>query len=203
MAELSPRERQKVDTRPDDTFYAQPRYVTHVDEAFCQRLTELYAEYLADGDAVFDAMSSHVSHLPPLEYSRVVGHGMNADELAANDHLDEWFVQNFNDERTLPLETDAFDAVLCAVSAQYLQYPGEVFAEFARALAPGGVLVVSFSNRMFPTKAVHAWREATMDGRAELVCRYIESTGAFEEPRVVREQPGDDPFYAVVARTHS
>jgi SAM-dependent methyltransferase len=200
MSELSRRERLKVDTRPDDTFYAQPRYVTHVDDAFCGRLTELYAEYLADGDAVFDAMSSHVSHLPPRAYSRVVGHGMNADELAANDHLEEWFVQNFNEEQALPLETDAFDAVLCAVSVQYLQYPGAVFAEFARTLAPSGVLVVSFSNRMFPTKAVQAWREATMDGRAELVCRYIESTDAFEEPTVLREQPGEDPFYAVLAR---
>lgn len=203
MPELSRRERRKLDTRPDDTFYAQPRYVTHVDDAFCQRLTELYAEYLTDGDAVFDAMSSHVSHLPEFEYSRVVGHGMNENELAENDALDEWFVQNFNDEQTLPLESDAFDAVLCAVSAQYLQYPGEVFAEFARVLAPGGVLVVSFSNRMFPTKAIRAWREATMDGRADLVCRYIESTGAFEKPTVLREQPGDDPFYAVVARTRA
>ena len=200
MPELSRRERQKVDSRPDGTFYAQPRYVTHVDEAFCARLTELYADLLDDGDAVFDAMSSHVSHLPERAYSRVVGHGMNADELAANDRLDEWFVQNFNDERTLPLETDAFDAVLCAVSVQYLQYPGEIFAEFARVLAPGGVIVVSFSNRMFPTKAVRAWREATMDGRADLVRRYIESTGAFEEPTVLREQPGDDPLYAVIGR---
>jgi SAM-dependent methyltransferase len=203
MPVLSRRERRKVDSRSDDTFYAQPRFVTHVDEAFCERLTELYREYLSPGDTVFDAMSSHVSHLPPYDFARVVGHGMNADELARNDRLDEWFVQNFNEDRTVPLASGAFDAVLCAVSVQYLQYPGEIFAEFARVLAPGGMLIVSFSNRMFPTKAVRAWREATMDGRAELVCRYIESTGAFAEPTVLREQPGSDPFYAFVARTHS
>ena len=58
MPELSRRERQKVDSRPVGTFYAQPRYVTHVDEAFCARLTELYADLLDDGDAVFDAIKT-------------------------------------------------------------------------------------------------------------------------------------------------
>jgi SAM-dependent methyltransferase len=200
MTDLSTGQRRKIDSRDDALFYRQPRFVTHVDEAFCRRLTRLYAAELSPGDRVFDAMSSHVSHLPALPFERVVGHGMNADELAANDRLDEWFVQNFNDVQTLPLETASFDAVLCAVSVQYLQYPTAVFAEFARVLAPGGVLIVSFSNRMFPTKAVRAWREATMDERAGLVEQYIQSTGAFAAPRVVTEQPGTDPFYAVVAR---
>jgi SAM-dependent methyltransferase len=200
MSELSESERRKVDARADETFYTQPRYVTHVDDAFLARLTDLYERVLSPGDRLLDAMSSHVSHLPDVDFERVVGHGMNADELAANDRLDEWFVQNFNENQTLPLETAAFDAVLCAVSVQYLQYPEAVFAEFARALAPGGVLVVSFSNRMFPTKAIRAWREASMDGRADLVCRYVAATGEFDEPTVVREQPGQDPFYAVIAR---
>jgi SAM-dependent methyltransferase len=197
---LSRRERRKVDGRPDDGFYAQPRFVTHVDDAFLARLTELYAAELAPGDRVFDAMSSHVSHLPDIGFERVVGHGMNEAELAANDRLDEFFVQNFNEDQHLPLADASVDAVLCAVSVQYLQHPGAVFAEFGRVLAPGGVLVVSFSNRMFPTKAVRAWREADMDGRADLVSEYVRAADAFEAPRVVREQPGNDPFYAVLAR---
>ncbi|MEF8813013.1 MAG: methyltransferase domain-containing protein [Halovenus sp.] len=203
MAGLSDRERRKVDSRDDEQFYSRPRLVTHVDDAFCDRLTDLYAQELSPGDRVFDAMSSHVSHLPPLSLGEVVGHGMNAEELAANERLDEWFVQNFNDEQTLPLETESFDAVLCAVSVQYLQYPTDVFAEFARVLAPDGVLIVSFSNRMFPTKAVRVWRESSMDDRAALVRRYVESTRAFEDQSVVAEQPGRDPFYAVVAHRQS
>lgn len=199
MPELSRRERQKVDSRPDGTFYAQPRYVTHVDEAFCARLTELYADLLDDGDAVFDAMSSHVSHLPERAYSRVVGHGMNADELAANDRLDEWFVQNLNERQSLSLADDEFDAVLCALSVQYLQYPGAVFSEFARVLAPEGVLVVSFTNRMFPAKAVRAWRTASMDDRVDLVEAYSRA-GGLTVTDVVRERPERDPFYAVRAR---
>jgi len=200
MDGLSDSERRKVDSRDDAQFYSVPRFVTHVDDAFRRRLTDLYADELSPGDRVFDAMSSHVSHLAALPLGEVIGHGMNAEELAANEHLDEWFVQDFNEDATLPPDSGSFDAVLCAVSVQYLQYPTDVFAEFARILAPAGVLVVSFSDRMFPTKAVRAWRESSMDERAGLVCRYVDSTGAFGEPTVVTERPGRDPFSAVVAR---
>jgi SAM-dependent methyltransferase len=197
---LSATERRKFDDRDDDLFYDEPRFVVHVDDGFVERLRALYAEVLSPGDRVLDAMSSWTSHLPETAFARVVGHGMNRAELAANDRLDEWFVQDLNAERRLPLETGSFDAVLCAVSVQYLQYPAAVFAEFRRVLRPGGVLVVSFSNRLFPTKAVRAWREATMDGRADLVRAYLAAAGGFDEPTVVREQPSNDPFYAVVAR---
>jgi SAM-dependent methyltransferase len=199
---LSPAERHKVDDRPDGDFYDAPRYVHHVDDAFRERLTALYARELSPGDDVLDLMSSWVSHLPDETYGRVVGHGLNADELAANDRLDERVVRNLNADQSLPFADAAFDAVLCAVSVQYLQYPGRVVAEVARVLRPGGVVVVSFSNRMFPTKAVAAWRSASMDGRADLVGRYLDATGAFDAPEVIREvDPGRDPFYAVVART--
>jgi len=199
---LSEGEREKVDTGADPAFYDRPRFVTHVDDTFLERLTALYADLLEPGDRVFDAMSSHVSHLPETEFERVVGHGLNRTELAANGALDEWFVQDFNADQSLPLADGAFDAVLCAVSVQYLQYPAAVFAEFRRVLAPGGVLVVSFSNRMFPTKAVRGWRTRSMDERSALVREYVAAAGGFGAVETVRERsgPGTDPFYAVVAR---
>ena len=174
---LSERERSKLDTGDDGTFYDSPRFVTHADDAFLARLTDLYAEALSPGDRVFDAMSSWVSHLPAYTFERVVGHGLNEAELAENDRLDEWFVRDLNGGQSLPLGDDSVDAVLCALSVQYLQYPGAVFAEFARVLAPGGVLVVSFTNRLFPTKAVRAWRAASMDERTGLVESYCRAGG--------------------------
>ena len=196
---LSDRERSKLNAGDDREFYDSPRFVTHADDAFLERLTELYASVLAPGDRVFDAMSSWVSHLPEQSDARVVGHGLNEAELAENDRLDEWFLQDLNSDQSLPFSDDAFDAVLCALSVQYLQYPEAVFSEFARVLAPDGVLVVSFTNRMFPTKAVSAWRAASMDERASLVDSYCRAAG-LTVSEVVRERPGDDPFYAVVAR---
>ena len=194
---LSDRDRRKRDDRPDETFYAEPRDVTHADDAFLDRLTALYASVTEPGDRVLDAMSSWVSHLPDAEYERVVGHGLNEAELAANDRLDEFVVRDLNADQSLPFADGAFDAVCCALSVQYLQYPGPTFAEFARVLAPGGAVVVGFSNRMFPTKAVRAWRAASMDERADLVERYLAACG-FEVTDRIAERPGGDPFYAVV-----
>ena len=196
---LSERERSKLDTGDDDTFYDSPRFVTHADDPFLARLTELYADVLGPGDRLFDAMSSWVSHLPGHDFERVVGHGLNEAELTENDRLDEWFYQNFNSDQSLPLPDESFDAVVCALSVQYLQYPAAVFSEFARVLAPDGLVVVSFTNRMFPTKAVRAWRAASMDERVELVESYCRAAG-LTVTDVVRERPGDDPLYAVVAR---
>ena len=193
---LSDRERRKRDDRPDETFYADPRYVTHADDAFLDRLTALYDSVTKPGDRVLDAMSSWVSHLPTTSYERVVGHGLNEAELAANDRLDEFVVRDLNRTQSLPFDDDAFHVVCCALSVQYLQYPGPAFAEFARVLAPGGVVVVSFSNRMFPTKAVSAWRAASMDERADLVERYLNAGGLVATDRIA-ERPGTDPFYAV------
>ena len=194
---LSDRDRQKLDDGDDRTFYCSPRFVTHADDGFLDRLTKLYAELSEPGDRVFDAMSSWVSFLPAYDYEQVVGHGLNEEELAANDRLDEYFVQNFNDDQSLPLETDEFDLLCCALSVQYLQYPADVFAEFGRVLAPNGTAVVSFTNRMFPTKAVRGWRQRSMDERAALVEQYFEA-GGFAETTRVTDQPETDPFYAVV-----
>jgi ubiquinone/menaquinone biosynthesis C-methylase UbiE len=135
-----------------------------------------------------------------MELGRVVGHGLNGAELDANDRYDEWFVQNLNEDRTLPLADESFDAVLCALSVQYLQYPEAVFAEFDRVLNTGGTLVVSFTNRMFPTKAVRAWRAASMTEREELVASYIRAGGMTVIDRVGEGGPGD-PFDAVVGRS--
>ncbi|MFC7114431.1 class I SAM-dependent methyltransferase [Natronoarchaeum sp. GCM10025703] len=196
---LSDDDRQKIDSSDDDGFYESSRFVTHADDAFTERLTELYESVLTPGDRVFDAMSSWVSFLPEVPVERVVGHGLNEAELEANEQLDEYFRQDFNSNQTLPLEDDSFDVVCCALSVQYLQYPGEIFSEFARILAADGTAVVSFTNRMFPTKAIRAWQTRSMDERAALVEEYFAAGGFAETERIV-DQPGTDPFYAVVGR---
>src|SRR6185312_13192925 len=118
-------------------------------------VTQVYRQTWPSGGSVLDLMSSWVSHLPAdVAYASVVGHGMNAEELAANPRLSRWFVQDLNVEPALPLEAGQFDGACLCVSVQYLQRPVEVFGEVRRVLRRGARFIVSFSNRCFPTKAV-------------------------------------------------
>lgn len=210
---LNPEQRQKLDRGNDREFYSVPRFVTHVDEGFIDRLTNLYRERLTADLRIFDMMSSWVSHLPDeMTFEYVQGHGLNAEELARNSRLDRYFVQNLNQDLKLPLEDSSFDAVLNTVSVQYLQYPEAIFAEIYRILKPNGIAMISFSNRMFYHKAIAAWRDASEIDRVALVKGYFQSVSGFSEPEVVSQianvpdlfrllgMGGGDPFYAVIAQ---
>lgn len=193
---------QREDSGDDAAFYAPPRLLTHIDEGATRALTELYRTVLPVGGVLLDLMSSWVSHLPPeLETAGVIGHGMNAVELAANPRLTRRFVQDLNRDPVLPLEDDTCDAALCCVGVQYLQRPVEVFAEVARVLRLGAPCVVSFSNRWFPTKAVAIWRALDGDGHAGLVRLYLERAGFSEvEVRLAADARRSDPLTAVIGR---
>lgn len=209
---LQPSQRTKLDNTSDALFYEAPRFVTHVDEGFIQQLTDLYREHLQPDSRILDMMSSWVSHLPKdMPFAWVEGHGINGEELARNPCLDHAFVQNLNENQILPLEDQSFDAVLNTVSVQYLQYPEAVFAEIYRILKPGGIVIISFSNRMFYQKAIAAWRDGTESNRVELVKQYFRSVPGFSTPQVIARPSqvpallqmlglaGGDPFYAVIA----
>jgi len=147
----------REDESADERFYDFPRFVTHIDKAAIEAVTELYREFFRANGAILDLMSSWVSHLPEtVDYSCVTGLGMNAEELAANPRLTERVVQSLNDEPKLPFGEAEFDGAAICVSVQYLIEPVEVFREIARVLKHDASLVVAFSNRCFPTKAVYA-----------------------------------------------
>jgi SAM-dependent methyltransferase len=192
----------KEDASDDALFYRPARLVTHIDEPATAALTARYAEVLAPGSDVLDLMSSWVSHLPPdLDLGEVMGHGMNAEELQANPRLTRWWVQDLNRDPALPLEAASLDAVLCCVGVQYLQRPLEVFAEVRRVLRPEGLASVSFSNRCFPTKAIAAWLDLDMGGRAALVRLCLERAGFGKVTvRVLADGRRSDPLVAVEAR---
>ena len=209
---LRPENRTKLDPSNDIDFYSFPRFVTHVDESFIEQLTELYRAKLEPQTRILDLMSSWVSHLPEeMEFDHVEGHGMNFEELQKNSRLNSYFIQNLNQNPQLPLKNEDFDAVLITVAVQYLQYPEAVFAEIYRILKPGGLVITSFSNRMFYQKAIAVWRDGTEASRLELVQQYIRGISGFKAPEVISRQSsipnflamlglvGADPFYAVIA----
>jgi len=193
----------RVDESPDPLFYRQPRFVTHIDDATISALTAVYRERLPASARVLDLMSSWVSHLPPdVSYARVAGLGMNAEELRANPRLSDGLVHDLNDDPSLPYADGDFDAVLIAVSVQYLVRPVEVFAEIGRVLRPGGEALVAVSHRVFPTKAVALFRSLPPVERPRVVAAYFERAGSFDEPVCLDRSPGAgaDPLWVVTAR---
>ena len=200
---LNPELFRRYDESPDADFYTVPRLVTHIDDAAIAAVTQLYRECFPAGGRVLDLMSSWVSHLPPeIEYARVVGLGMNAEELAANPRLDDYIVQSLNDHSRLPFEDAYFDACGICVSIQYLTDPVAVLREVARVLTPNAPLVITFSNRCFPTKAVAVWQSLSDTDHLLLVARYLIETGGFTEIKMQNRssQNGRDPLFAVTGR---
>jgi len=203
LADLPPGALAKEDGEDDARFYAVPRLVTHIDDGAIAALTDFYRLTLPAGGVIVDLMSSWVSHLPAeVAYGEVIGHGMNAQELAANPRLDRWFVQDFNQDANLPLADRSADAAMMCVSIQYLQQPVAVLADVARVLRPGGPLVISFSNRCFPTKAVAIWLAVDDASHARLVELYLHAAGfAAVETRRLADGRTSDPLTAVLGRT--
>lgn len=192
----------RYDPSNDYNFYFEPRLVVHIDDAAIETLTALYGELLPTDGTILDLMSSWRSHLPKdVEYDEVVGLGMNDIEMAENGQLNEHHIHNLNVEATLPFDAGRFDAVLCAVSVQYLIRPLDVFADVYRVLKPGGLFVVSFSNRCFPTKAINGWLESNDQQHIAIVASYFQFSAEWEQPHTrIKALPNSDPLFMLWAR---
>jgi len=192
----------RQDMAADRFFYDAPRLVNHIDDATIEALTEVYRSLVPADSRVLDLMSSWVSHLPPERaYAGVTGLGMNLAELEENAALTERVVHDLNVDPTLPFEDASFEVALCAVSVQYLTQPVEVFREVARCLVPGGTFLVSFSHRLFPTKAVEIWQQLGPQDRVRLVATYFGLAGRFDEPVLIERLPeAADPLWCVGAQ---
>ena len=160
----------RTDETPDEEFYRTPRIVTHIDDGAIAAVSQLYRELFPAGGEVLDLMSSWVSHLPPeVVYQRVIGLGMNEVELRRNGRLDSYIVQNLNTSPELPFAEAEFDGSGICVSIDYLTRPVEVLREVGRVLKVEAPLIVTFSNRCFPTKAVEIWHRLDDRGHMRLV----------------------------------
>ena len=193
----------RADESSDADFYRQPRLVAHIEPETIEAVTKLYRELLPPGGAILDIMSSWISHLPTeMNFARIAATGMNARELEANPRLTDFQIHDLNAEPKLPFEADSFDAVTCCVSVQYLTRPIAVFADVARVCRADAPLIITFSNRCFPTKAVAAWQSLGDEGHLKLVSYYLQSAGNWEniEARDCTPHPAREPLFAVIAR---
>lgn len=197
-----------VHRSPDTVFYDNPRFVTHIDDPAIRALTKYYSEALppanTPGVTVLDMCSSWISHYPKgYKQEKIVGLGLNDAELKKNEALTEYVVQDLNNNPSLPFADNSFDVITNVVSVDYLTKPLEVFKEMHRVLKPGGLAVMSFSNRCFFTKAISIWTSTGDVDHVMIVGAYFHYTKGFEPPQAldISPNPGrSDPMYIVYSR---
>ena len=192
----------RIDDSGDEDFYSMPRFVVHIDDGAIAKVGEIYAKLLPPGGAILDLMSSWRTHLTPdVRPAQVVGVGLNRAEMEDNPQVTEPVVHNVNANPRLPFDDAQFDGAIMTVSVQYLIHPIETFADVGRVLKPGAPFIVTFSNRMFPTKAVAIWQYLDERDRVGLVGRYFKESGAFERIDEIAKSaptaPPSDPVWAV------
>lgn len=205
MSQFSAEAFKRYDETPDEQFYRTPRLVTHIDDRAIAAVTQLYRDHFPPDSVILDLMSSWISHLPPeVTYRRVVGLGMNEEELKRNPRLDDYMVQNLNGNLELPFSDAEFDGCGICVSIDYLTRPVEVLKEVGRVLKAGSPLIITFSNRCFPDKAVAIWLQLDDQGHIRLVEEYLREAGNFENIRSLDRSPRlmfSDPLYAVIGES--
>ncbi|CAK9085234.1 Neuroglobin-2 [Durusdinium trenchii] len=205
----------RLDRSDDAEFYAEPRFVKHLDENTLKALTDFYSVVFPDRPfTALDICSSWISHYPQQpKPTRLAITGMNAEELKSNVSASDWTVQDLNLDPRLPYK-DAehlgrargllpswnrcpeqsmkiftgllgFDVVTNVVSVDYLTKPLQVFQEVGRVLRPGGLAIVAFSNRCFLSKLVSIWSVGDPDDRAEVAANYFHFAGGFKDAEAV------------------
>lgn len=203
---------QRADETIDSKFYSQPRHINHLDVAAQKQLKSVYNDLIPPHSEILDLMTSINSHIDDrLESKKIIGLGMNEEELAANPRLDEIVVHDINQQQRLPFEDASFDIIVCSLSIEYITRPSRLFDEVARLLRPGGRFIISFSNRWFPGKAVQVWKNLHDFERIGLVMEHFIASAHFGDintwslrgiPRPANDKhniPLSDPIYVVWA----
>lgn len=166
-----------LDSEDDAVFYRNPRMTQHLDTAALKTVNQLYRRLIPDGAEVLDIMASHDSHLQGVKLNSLHIIGLNQEELAANEAASVSMVHNLNAEPVILLTDDSVDAIVCTVSIEYLTNPIAILTDIRRVLRKGGIFIVTFSNRWFPTKAVRIWSQLQEFERAGLVTQWMASCG--------------------------
>lgn len=142
-----PEDFERLDESSDLLFYQNPRFVEHIDSEALLALERFHGKVMKSFNCsidILDLCSSWVSHVPDeVDVKQFVGLGMNMAELERNKRLTERYIQDLNQNYTLPFASHVFDVVLLQLSIDYLIHPLEVMKEISRVLRPNGVVIIS------------------------------------------------------------
>ena len=200
---------EREDESPDTAFYSGRACSCTSTTTRSRPRAALYGELLAGGRRDPRPDVELRSHMPPeLRWTRLCGLGMNEMELRENDQLTDYVVHDLNADPALPFGDGEFDGAVVTVSVQYMTQPLEIFREVARVLKPGAPFIVTYSNRMFPTKAVRIWRalddrERGGADRRLLPARRRLRRGERSQDRSIDSGGYNDPLFAVWAQNDS
>ncbi len=178
----------RIDERPDALFYRTPRGQEHLDVGGALYLRDQIDATLPITGPVLDLMSGRSSQFGHGSRT-VVGLGLNAEELHANPVLDQTVIHDLNENPNLPFDDRTFEGAVCTMAVQYLTHPVDVFCDVGRVLAPGAPFIVAYSSRMYPEKAVLAWRASDLAAHERLVRSYFAQSGRFGEVDVRHHEP--------------
>lgn len=206
----------RMDESPDNSFYSDSRFVTHIDDAAIASLRRYYDTVLPRKGRILDLCSSWISHYPQAVEKaaaqgelKVVGMGMNNAELKKNQVLCKRILQDLNEDPNIPLtvcdehavsglqsadtadgDSGLLDCTTCVVSLDYLTRPKEVLSSVRELTKPGGSCQIIVSSRMFPTKATSAWIKRTPEQRLQMVGDYLHFAG-WKDIEIVDIKAGD------------
>ena len=194
--QYSPSDFSRQDASADSSFYAGPRFVTHIDDAAIRDLRQYYETVLPEKGKILDFCSSWVSHYPKsIEDAaesgelKVAGLGMNKAELDANKVLNNGrLLVDLNENPAIASaleqakvvgaeDNEKLDASTNVVSTDYLTQPVEVLKSLRDATKDGGTVHLAISNRCFPTKAISRWLKVGEDERLLMVGDFLHFAG--------------------------
>jgi SAM-dependent methyltransferase len=200
------------DESPDPEFYTTPRKLMHVDGVCAERIQAFYRDNIPAAAKVLDLMAAWHSYLVGFT-GEIVGLGMNAEEMDDNPVMQSHVVHDLNADPGLPFDEASFDAVVNSVSIEYLTQPQVVLADVCRVLRPGGKLLITFSTRFFPPKAIRLWKLLHPVERLNWVAQMMHAAGFSDISTIVERglerDTGDhyfprlkemDPVFGVVGR---
>jgi len=165
----------------DDNVAFAPRMTPFWDSLALQQVSRFYRAQLNDGLDILDLMAGVHSPLQEsaVEARSVTGAGLNQVELDANPLLGKRLVLNVNRPAPLPFVDASFDCVLIHAAFEYVTNPSRVLNEVQRILRPGGCVIISFSNRYVPSKAVRIWTRLYEFERVGLLLALLRESADF------------------------
>lgn len=122
--------------------YARP--VVYQDEPL--RKLQRFVDSHFERNGLSDVLDAGCGYTLPLDFprsARLVGLDASPEALAKNQNIDFGIV---GDIETYPLHAEEFDAVLCWTVLEHLANPRAALANMARALRPGGLLIIGIPN---------------------------------------------------------